>query len=130
MMPNHTEESPKSVLWAMLLLLAAGGALNALVGSRNVNAGHALGLLLQLLISYTAFVWYCRDSNARRYPRSLGRNMCFIGLIIVFLPWYLLRTRERGRKIASLFRLAAFLLLMLFAAIVGHVVGVCAGMLF
>jgi hypothetical protein len=129
-MPSRSNASGDQALWAVLGAITLGVALKMLVGKVDRGAAHALGPIMQLLISYSAFVWYCRDSDACRFPRTLWRNVCFNFLAILFVPWYLLRTRPRGQRLGALFKFGGFLLLMLVAAMIGLALGAAAAALF
>jgi hypothetical protein len=122
MMQNPTEKSLSHPLIAMLGLLALSGLVHAAAGNAN-NPARLFTMVLDVLASFSAFVWYCRDSDMLRYRRSLWRNMLFIFLGILFVPWYLLRTRPSGKRFISLLSLGGFGLLMLVAVVVGAVLG-------
>ena len=129
MMQNHTEQNLNGPLWAMLVLIALGGLVAGLA-----KADHGLALLfsfvLNVLSSFAAFVWYCRDSDVRGYRRSLWRNILFNAVGAVFVPWYLLRTRPSGKRFGAMLSLGGFCLLMLVAVVAGGACGVVLSMLF
>jgi len=52
------------------------------------------------------------------------RNIGFIFAGVLFVPYYLVRSRAAGQKWRALFRLAGFLVLMLMAVVVGMLVTV------
>lgn len=115
---------------AMLAMIALMGAVQASLGKGSRNLAYLTIFVLEILGSYCAFVWYCRDSDERRYRRSLWRNMLFNGVAVLFVPWYLLRTRPSGARLNALFRLGGMCLLMLAALMVGAVCGLIAAKLF
>lgn len=121
-MQNLTEKNPSHPLIAMLMLLALSGLVQAATGKAN-NHARLFSIGLDVLASFSAFVWYCRDSDMRRYRRSLWRNILFNAVGVLFIPWYLLRTRPSGKRLCSLLSLGGFCLLMLAAVLVGAVLG-------
>ena len=63
-----------------------------------------------IVISVLMFAWVHVDSSERQYSRSLLLNVGIIGLAVVFIPIYLLKSRPRGSKAKAL---GAFLALFL-----------------
>ena len=118
-MQNPIKNGVHRPLYLLLVLM--------LLGPLVVGAGHAkgaqalplLGFLHAIMFSFVSFVWYCRDSDAHGYRRSLMRNIGFNSFGIVFIPYYLVRSRAAGQKWRALFRLAGFGMLMLFATAIG-----------
>ncbi len=104
----------------MLALIALGAFLQSAMGK---NMGQVFSILFKVLASFSAFVWYCRDSDAHSYRRSLGRNILFNAVGVIFVPWYLLRTRPTGQRFAAMLSLGNFCFLMLVALVVGGVFG-------
>ena len=119
-MQNPTEDGLSTPLVAMLALIALGALAQGAIGK---NMGQVFSILFKVLASFSAFVWYCRDSDARSYRRSLGRNILFNAVGIIFVPWYLLRTRPSGQRFAAIIDLGSFCLLMLVALVAGGVSG-------
>jgi hypothetical protein len=71
------------------------------------------------MTSFTTFVWYCRDSDAHAYRRSRMRNAGMIFMSVLFVPYYIARSRAAGQKWRALFRLGGFCLLMLLTTVLG-----------
>ena len=46
-----------------------------------------------LLLSIATFVWFRADSLQRSFRRSSTLNIAFVGLTLLVLPYYLIRTR-------------------------------------
>jgi hypothetical protein len=78
------------------------------------------------LFSFIGFLWFCRDRDARGYPRSRWLSVCMVGLGPLAVPYYLLRSRPRGERAKALLRLAAFMLaevaLMLLGAFIATMI--------
>lgn len=118
-MRDLTEPGRKRPLYLLLVVTCVQGFIEIYWRARHWPAPLGWDLALGIVSSYTTFVWYVRDSDARQYRRSLLRNMGFNALSIVFLPWYLVRSRAAGQKWRALFRLAGFCFLLLTAAATG-----------
>lgn len=71
------------------------------------------------LFSFIGFLWFCRDSDARGYPRSRWLSVCMVGLGPLAVPYYLVRSRPRGERAKALLRLAAFMLAELALLLLG-----------
>jgi hypothetical protein len=50
-----------------------------------------------LLLSIATFIWFRADSLQRSFHRSATLNIAFVGLTLLALPYYLIRTR--GMKV-------------------------------
>jgi hypothetical protein len=50
-----------------------------------------------LLLSIATFKWFRADSSRRSFRRSSTLNIAFVGLTLLVLPYYLIRTR--GMKV-------------------------------
>jgi len=46
-----------------------------------------------LLLSIATFIWFRADSLQRSFRRSSTLNIAFVGLTLLVLPYYLIRTR-------------------------------------
>jgi hypothetical protein len=55
----------------------------------------AVGLqtVAALVMSAVTFYWYRLDARDRGYPVSQGLNMAIIGIGLIAIPYYLVRTR-------------------------------------
>jgi hypothetical protein len=71
------------------------------------------------LFSFIGFLWFCRDRDARGYPRSRWLSVCMVGLGPLAVPYYLVRSRPRGERAKALLRLAAFMLAELALMLLG-----------
>ena len=107
----------------MLVLLALEAMVQVAVGEGGPNLAYMGTFVLGVLSGYSAFVWYCRDSDARSYRRSWWRNMLFNGAGLLFVPWYLVCTRPGGKRLSAVLDFVGFCLLMLLALVVGSAIG-------
>ena len=76
-----------------------------------------------LMFSLIIFTWYYHDSNQRSYQRSALLNIGVVTLAIVAIPYYLIRTRERGQKSKAILHLAGFFVLIILSSVVGAIIG-------
>jgi hypothetical protein len=118
-MQNPIKNGVHRPLYLLLVLLALGPLISGFLEARRVESAPLWDLLNAILFSFTSFVWYCRDSDARGYRRSLMRNIGFNSFALVFVPYYMVRSRAAGQKGGALLRLAGFGVLMLIATLVG-----------
>lgn len=114
-----------SPTWPLVMTLALTGvaAAVATAARKHPELASIFGRLFFVLSSYASFVWYCRDSDMRSYSRSMWRNIGFIFVGLLFIPWYLVRTRSRGKRLFALLKLAAFTVLIFIAILLGAFVG-------
>jgi hypothetical protein len=118
-MQNLIKNSVHRPLYLLLALLVLGRISGGYWAARASPSLPLWELLDGFLFSFISFVWYCRDSDAHGYRRSLMRNIGFIFVSIVFVPCYLVRSRAAGQKWWALLRLAGFGMLMLIASAAG-----------
>ncbi len=126
-MQNPTEKCVIDPLAAMLAFTALAALMQ---GAFSKNMGQGFSILFKVLASFSAFVWYCRDSDAHGYRRSLWRNILFNAVGFVFVPVYLLRTRPSGQRFAAMLSFGNFCALMLAALMLGAVIGIIIRKLF
>lgn len=87
-------------------------------------------LALNVLSSYSIFLWYCRDRDATGRRRSLLRNLGVIMLPFVAVPVYLMRHRPWQQKVRALLRFMGFGGLIMLSALAGALAAaVVAGLL-
>ena len=118
-MQNLIKNPVHRPLFLLLASMLLAGMVDGYWASHRLPVLHVWELLDAFVFSFTAFVWYCRDSDAQGYRRSLMRNIGFIFVAVLFVPYYLVRSRAPGQKWRALLRLAGFLLLMLLATGIG-----------
>lgn len=118
-MQNLIKNGVHRPLYLLLVLLALGPVISGYFHARHMVSAPLWDLLNAILFSFTAFVWYCRDSDARGYRRSLMRNIGFNSFALVFVPYYIVGSRAKGQKGWALLRFAGFGVLMLIATVIG-----------
>ena len=118
-MRDFAEQQLRRPLLLLLYLVAQGEFIDGYWRARGMQAPALWEVLGSFLISFTAFVWFCRDSDAHHYRRSRWRNVGFIFFGLLFIPYYMVRSRAPGQKWRALRRLAGYCFLLLLAAIGG-----------
>lgn len=111
--------TPKNTLWALLALMFACGMTDALYAATHVTMPMWWALFTAFLLNFLPYYWYRLDSEARLYRRSRWLSAAVVGISILGIPLYLLRSRPQGTRLASLARMSGFLLMMFGAAAVG-----------
>lgn len=108
----------------MLYVLLSITAVESLIVTAANDRPHVgVMALLTLLSNFVAFAWYCRDSDATGYQRSLGLNIAIILLGPFGVAFYLVRSRPSGRRLRAVMRLLGFVCLMVGASVLGTVTG-------
>ena len=106
---------------ALLLFITAAESFVATVANDRPNM--AVMVLLGLVFNFVSFVWYCRDSDAARYRRSLGLNIAVILLGPFAVAYYLLRSRPKGARLRAILLLLGFIVLVALASALGTIAG-------
>lgn len=108
----------------MLYVLLLITAVESLIVTVNHDQPH-IGVMafLTLLSNFVAFVWYCRDSDAVGYRRSLGLNIAVILLGPFTIAYYLVRSRPKGKRLRALMGLLVFVCLLVGASVLGTITG-------
>lgn len=111
----------KRILILMLLVMVVDGYVDATYASHGLQQPVAWTLPLTLCFSFLTFLWYRRDSDEVGYARSRGLNIAIILASPVAVPYYLVRSRQQGRKLIGLLKCAGFALLMVLGEALGMV---------
>lgn len=101
-----------ALLWLMAAAAVSGAGMAVLRGL----PAFAFTVVLDLVLGFLPFLWYCRDSDARGFRRSRRWNVGMACFIIPTVFFYLWRTRAPGRRgVAMLAALGCGLLSLLAA---------------
>jgi hypothetical protein len=69
----------------------------------RISSYESIGSLASAIaISVATFVWLRSDATGRVYRRSTAFNIAFVGLPILVLPYYLLRSRGAIRGLQAI----------------------------
>ncbi|HEU5435194.1 MAG TPA: hypothetical protein VFU95_02150 [Telluria sp.] len=108
--------SPQAALrWLLVATMMAGAGMLAPKG----NPAALLALVSKLVLGFLPFLWYCRDSNARAFKRTIWWNMGMVALLFPTILIYLWRSRARGRRLRAIGRAAGYGALLVLAAVIG-----------
>jgi hypothetical protein len=72
-----------------------------------------------LLLSIATFIWFRADSLQRSFRRSSTLNIAFVGLTLLVLPYYLIRTRGIKTGLMAVGAGLSIYVLYVFATVVG-----------
>ena len=72
-----------------------------------------------LLLSIATFTWFRFDSVQRSYPRSAILDIAFVGLTILVLPYYLIRSRGLRSGLKAIGAGVSIYALNIFATLAG-----------
>jgi hypothetical protein len=76
---------------------------------------------LTMLFSFLSFLWYRLDSDLQRYRRSLGLNVAILAVAFLAYPYYIVRSRPRGRRLRAFATFCGGVLLLALASGIGSV---------
>ena len=118
---QHAEA--KRALYVLLLITAV----ESFIVTATHDRPHAgVMALLALLSNFFAFLWYCRNSDALGYRRTLLLNIFVILLGPLTIVYYLVRSRPKGRRLRAVLRLLGFICLLIGASVLGTLAGAVA----
>ena len=111
------------ILVPLLAYFAVLGGLMSYMDARQINEPQWLVMVTSIVGSLLVFWWYSTDSTSRSYRRSPLLNVAIIAIGIVAVPYYVLRSRERGKRLVAFAKLIGFALLAIVAMAIGVVLG-------
>jgi hypothetical protein len=112
MKPNH-------ILILLLLYVAALSGVTAYLEAHRLHEPQWFVVTTTLIGSLLVFWWYLTDGTARSYRRSPLLNVAVIAVAVIAVPYYLVRSREKGQRLKALAKFCGFALLLLVSAMVG-----------
>jgi hypothetical protein len=112
MKPNH-------ILVLLLLYIAALSGMASYLDARRIAEPQWSVVVTSIMGSLLVFWWYWADSTSRSYRRSPLLNVAIVAVGFLAVPYYLLRSRERGRRLLAFAGMFGFVLLMVVAMVVG-----------
>lgn len=107
------------ILAVFLLYLAALSGMASYLDARGIAEPQWSVVLTSLAGSLLIFWWYRTDSTLRSYRRSPLLNVAVVAVGFLAVPYYLLRSRERGQRLRSFMKMLGFIVLMIGAMLVG-----------
>jgi hypothetical protein len=110
---------PNQILVLLLLYIAALSGLASFLDMRRITEPQWSVVLTSLVGSLLVFWWYWADSTSRSYRRSPLLNVAVVAVGFLAVPYYLARSRQRGRRLFAIAKLFGFGLLMVVAMVIG-----------
>ena len=94
MKPNH-------VLIALLVFGAVLSGYLAFLDMRGIPEPEIVQIGSMIGFSVLIFAWYKFDSDIRGYKRSPLLNVSVVAVGMLAVPYYLIRSRERGQRLKA-----------------------------
>lgn len=113
----------RQTLVAILVAIACVSAIDAYFQAHHMRQPGWWHLTSTLVLSALIFGWYYFDSNDRSYRRSKLLNIAVVALALVAIPYYLVRSREKGQKLKAIFKLMGFCALAIVSVALGQFLG-------
>ena len=110
---------PNHILILLLIYIAALSGMISYLDTRGITEPQWSVVATTLLFSLLIFWWYWADSTSRSYRRSPLLNVAVIAVGFLAVPYYLLRSREKGQRLNAFARMLGFVVLILVAFVVG-----------
>lgn len=108
----------------LILLLTYAAVLSGALtwmDDRGIREPQWMSVTTSIVFSLLCFWWYWLDAGVRRYRRTPLLNVAVIGIAVIAIPWYVIRSRPRGEKLRALGRLVGYVGLVIAASVVGAV---------
>jgi hypothetical protein len=117
--PDHTQRK-QNTLWTLIGVSLVFGVVDVGLGTGlSESARFGIALLGNLALLVIAFHWLNLDSHELDIRRPTWLNLGIILLLIVFVPYYLYKTRPAGKRAPVLLGFVAVLLACVFASAIG-----------
>jgi hypothetical protein len=110
--------SSKHALYIYFALLALIGITIGYSEAQGVDTPKIINLLFMVLTTVSIYLWYYFDAKERSYQRSTLLGGTILMFSVVAIPVYLLKSRESGKRAASIFKYIGCLLLTLIIPVV------------
>lgn len=117
---------PNQILVLLLVYLAALSGMASYFDMRGTAEPQWSVMVTSIAGSLLLFWWYWADSTSRSYRRSPLLNVAIIAVGFLAVPYYLLRSRERGQRLLAFAKLIGFVVLMIIAMAIGSLPAVLA----
>jgi len=118
---------PRGVLAALLALMFVTTLVEAGAGMRGREEPVLWSLASGLLSSFLSFYWFRLDRELRGWPRSRWMSTAIVTVTPLAVPYYLARSRPKGRKLRGVGRFVGYVLLMMVASVAGAALGMLLG---
>lgn len=104
---------------ALTTLIGASLALGVVMAALRVETPNGITLLGSLALLLIGFRWLQLDSAELEIRRPMWLNVGIVMVAVVFVPYYLYKTRPAGRRGPAIASFFAILLASMFASALG-----------
>ena len=111
--------SPRGAAIALLALMFLSALVGAAADVREREEPLVWTFVSGILSSFLSFYWFRLDRELRGWPRSRWLSTAIVFLTPLAIPWYIARSRPRGRKLRGVLRFFGYVLLMLLVSMAG-----------
>jgi len=115
---------PRAVLIALLVLMFVTTLVDMASGVRERGDAPLWSLVTGFLSSFLCFYWFRVDRELRGWPRSRWLTTAIVLLTPLAVPYYLARSRPKGRKLRGVGGFVGYVFLMVVASMAGGVLAI------
>jgi hypothetical protein len=112
---------PSHILGLILASMAMLGGMSAYLEAHGIQEPNWSVVGTNVVVSLLVFWWYWADSTLRSYRRSPLLNVAVIAVAFAAVPYYLLRSREKGQRLKAVLSMLGFVVLLVVAVFIGAV---------
>jgi hypothetical protein len=109
----HRPQLIQRLLCTMLVLSFISGMVSGYYDSIHVAGTTWFDIASTILLLFLMLTWYHIDSNEHGYKRSMWLNIFILGFALFGIPYYVFRSRARGKRFAAMGWLLIFTLLFM-----------------
>jgi CDP-diglyceride synthetase len=111
--------NPNHVLIALLVFGAVLSGYLEFLQMRRLPEPEIVQVGSMIAFSVLTFAWYKFDSDIRGYKRSPLLNVSVVALGLLVVPYYLIRSRERGHRLKAVISFIGYVLAFVVALVLG-----------
>ena len=108
----------RQALYILIALLLLSAVHSGVYGEDRASLSGAVGLALHALVLAFTYLWYYQDASERNFKRSTALGAAIVLFSVVSVPYYLIKSRPKGRRVTSTLKYAAICGVFLSALIV------------
>jgi len=113
--------TPRGALVALLVVMFVTTLVDMGAGLNTRGEPVLWSLLTGLLSSFLGFYWFRLDRELRGWPRSRWLSTAIVTVTPLAVPYYLARSRPKGKKLRGVAGFFGFVCLMLLASMAGAI---------
>ena len=103
----------ESILALLLIISTVQGAIRVYLDMHHIHQPPWWFFGSTFIGVALIFAWYYIDSTLHSYKRTKLLNIGVVAIAVIAVPYYLVRSREKGQKGKALLKLAGFFILTL-----------------